>query len=143
MRAQEAAFRLVIMKSSCLQCVCRVFNASVVIHQPLYIAIGSRNRQCIGASYFNDVYISTIGPEQNQQHIITKLLRLKITTFLLMIQNEPKVTVNLQFFSSLLSLQPCEGLGLLHGFIIVHFSEVGSLAPRRNPNLSVQGLHFI
>jgi hypothetical protein len=35
---------------------------------------------------------------------------------------------------SLLPLQPCAGLGLLHGFVAVNFSGVVSLAPRSTPN---------
>jgi hypothetical protein len=40
--------------------------------------------------------------------------------------------------SSLLALQPCVGLSLLHEFVTVNFSEVVSLAPK----LEDQGLYF-
>jgi hypothetical protein len=44
--------------------------------------------------------------------------------------------------SYLLALQPCVGLGFLHGFVTANFSVVGSLAPHPTPNLKDQGLHF-
>jgi hypothetical protein len=46
------------------------------------------------------------------------------------------------FSSSLVALQPCVGLGLLHGFVTVNIFRVGSLAPRPIPNLEDQGLHY-
>jgi hypothetical protein len=45
--------------------------------------------------------------------------------------------------SSLLALQPCVGLGLLHGFVTVNFSGMWSLAPRPTLNLEDQELHFV
>jgi hypothetical protein len=43
-------------------------------------------------------------------------------------------------YSSLLALQPCVGLSLLHAFVTVNSSEVVSLAP--TPKLEDQGLYF-
>jgi hypothetical protein len=46
-------------------------------------------------------------------------------------------------YYSLLALQLCAGLGLLHAFITVNFSAVGPLAPRTNLNVHGQGLHIV
>jgi hypothetical protein len=44
---------------------------------------------------------------------------------------------------SLLTRQPCVGLGILHGFITLNFSGLGTVAARPTPNLDDQRLHFI
>jgi hypothetical protein len=46
-------------------------------------------------------------------------------------------------FVFLQALQPSVGLGLLYGFVTVHFSGVKSLTPCPNPTLEGQGLHFV
>jgi hypothetical protein len=45
--------------------------------------------------------------------------------------------------SSLLALQPCVGICLLHRFVTIDFLGVGALDPRPTPNLKDQGLHFV
>jgi hypothetical protein len=49
--------------------------------------------------------------------------------------------VSRYLFTGVMTL--CVGLGLSYGFVAVHFSGMGSLAPRPNPNLEDQGLHFV
>jgi hypothetical protein len=41
------------------------------------------------------------------------------------------------------TLQPCAGLGLLHGFVTVNFLGGGILSPTPNSKLLRPGLHFV
>jgi hypothetical protein len=75
------------------------------------------------------------------------LLAIPVITTILLHERYHKVFSVLNPSSSLLALQLCVGLCLLHGvhsvgFVTVKFSGIGLLAPRPTPNLEVQGLHF-
>jgi hypothetical protein len=123
----------VLKNSSCPHYVCTVFNVSATWHQPsCLMSHVSCNWHCTGASCFNDDHSTTMDTVWEKNNTLRNCFfpTLSVLPWLFRIDHK---SLHMQFFSSLLVLQPCEGLELLHGFVRVNFSGVGQFAPRQNP----------